>query len=685
MIKKLLSFLTFMVLWMLGSQVGQPARLSVPQAPSLSGPQPWITVLCKFSDNPNEPKPVSYFQNMYDSAYPSLDHYWQEISYSEINLFGSAAVNRWYSLPQPRSWYVYDNDGDGQPELDFDRAASDCAGAAEPEIDFLSFVGINLMFNDELDGFSWGGSQTMTLNGQTQSWYTTWEPPWGYADIAVIEHDMGHGFGLPHSAYDPARGNDNRWDVMSDNSTDCSNSRDAVYGCLGQHTIAYDKDLTGWIPAERKLIVSPGSQATVTLQQLALPPAGNTLLIRIPIGGSNSHFYTVEARRKTGYDVKLPGEAVIIHEVDTNRSLPAYVIDADGNGNTGDAGAMWTVGETFQDTANAIWVRVEAATGTGFTVTVSNTAGSRTSTVTPTRTATANPSPTQTQTVTPTPTRTGTGTITQTPTRTGSATVTLTPTRTGSAAITRTPTRTGSATVTRTPTRTGSATNTRTPTRTGSITLTQTPTRTPTATLTRTPTPTPAGAQTRTPTLTPTRSATASPTATGTQDFNSTQTPTPTRTQTPAVGVFVQSVWTADEDYQSKTSFLPREEIRYFGEVYNSSSMPETADFEWDTSGPCGRIAYYAGPLEVSPGRMVWVYPDSIPADACGGTYQYRLSITSHGRTSTSLTTFTVVSPITPTPTRTRTATPSATWTGTPADENGDGCRRRRGRRFICR
>jgi hypothetical protein len=46
------------------------------------------------------------------------------------------------------------------------------------------------------------------------------------------------------------------------------------------------------------------------------------------------------------------------------------VIDADGNGNTADAGAMWTVGETFSDPANSITVSISSATATGFQVSI---------------------------------------------------------------------------------------------------------------------------------------------------------------------------------------------------------------------------------------------------------------------------------------------------------------------------
>jgi uncharacterized repeat protein (TIGR01451 family) len=98
----------------------------------------------------------------------------------------------------------------------------------------------------------------------------------------------------------------------------------------------------------------------------------NYLMAQIPIAGSSTRFYTVEARRLAGYDSHnpIPGEAVVIHEVDTTRERPAYVVDVDNNGDTGDAGAMWLPGEVFSSTTNGITVCVNSATSTGFIVTI---------------------------------------------------------------------------------------------------------------------------------------------------------------------------------------------------------------------------------------------------------------------------------------------------------------------------
>ncbi|HSJ54050.1 MAG TPA: PKD domain-containing protein [Anaerolineae bacterium] len=337
----------------------------------VDGSQPWVSLMCKFADVPDEPRSLSYFQGMYASTFPGEDHYWREVSYGAIDLLGSAALG-WYTLPRPWSYYVYDSDGDGTVNLDHARAATDCIAAADPDVYYPAFVGINLMFNASLDCCAWGGGWYLDLDGVAKGYHITWEPPWGYENVTVISHEMGHGFGLPHSSGDYGQVYDNQWDVMSDTWANCASVTDPTYGCVGQDTISYHLDRLGWIAPARKAVVERGNQVSITLEQIDQPQTGGYLMAQVPVDNLLTHFFTVEARRKVGYDYKLPGEGVIIHEVITGQPEPAHVVDADLNWNTGDAGAIWSVGETFTDPGSGIWVRVNAATATGWVVTVHN-------------------------------------------------------------------------------------------------------------------------------------------------------------------------------------------------------------------------------------------------------------------------------------------------------------------------
>jgi M6 family metalloprotease-like protein len=370
------------------------------------GSKPWISILCKFKDVSAQPQPLSYFQTMLDNTFPHLDHYWREQSYGLANIAGSGAVG-WYTLPQPRSYYVTANG------LNHDQAARDCTAVADASVNFNNYVGINLMFNDNLDGYAWGGSWWLTLDGQTKLWYMTWEPPWGYANIGVLAHEMGHGFGLPHSSGPYGEVYDNPWDIMSGVWAYCDYLTDPTFGCVGQGTIAYHKDRLGWFAPGEKWTAPANSSTTVTLERLALPQTANYRMAQIPIAGSSTRFYVVEARRMVGYDVRVPDNGVAIHHVDTTRSEPAHAIDGDNNGNMYDDGVLWLPGETFTDAANGISIAVQSATSTGYVVTI-NLNASAGPTATPTRTPTRTATPTNTNTPPP-PTATRTATSTSVP------------------------------------------------------------------------------------------------------------------------------------------------------------------------------------------------------------------------------------------------------------------------------
>jgi hypothetical protein len=144
---------------------------------------------------------------------------------------------------------------------------------------------------------------------------------------------------------------------------------DPYFDPLPQHMIAYAKDLLGCIAADRKFVATAGAQ-TITLERLALPGPDGYLLAQIPIDGSADHFYTAEARQQVGFDQLVPGNAVVIHEVERNRQWPAMLVSRPGEDARLHAGGMWQVGQRFTDAAHGIALTVDAETATGFVVTI---------------------------------------------------------------------------------------------------------------------------------------------------------------------------------------------------------------------------------------------------------------------------------------------------------------------------
>jgi M6 family metalloprotease-like protein len=336
------------------------ARFSVAAA-AQTGPRPFVTILCRFGDSPAvEPKPRTTYERWLGAVYPGLDEYWREASGDRVGVAGSA-VSGWHTLPRARSYYFPDG------RISYARLVDDCTGVADAEVHFPSYAGVNLQFNGELDGYSWGGSWTLVRDGQTRTVGLTWMASW--ATQMTYAHEAGHAFGLPHSSGPYADTYDSRWDVMS--SGGLWDAEQATH--VANHPIAYHKDLLGWIAPEHRYVAEPGTSRTVVLERTARAPAGNFRMAQVPIPGTR-HFYTVEARRGAGYDGggRLPAEAVVLHRVDPQAAeRPARVVDADGNGDPNDDGAAWTPGESFTDAEAGITIAVEAATATGFRVRIS--------------------------------------------------------------------------------------------------------------------------------------------------------------------------------------------------------------------------------------------------------------------------------------------------------------------------
>jgi hypothetical protein len=321
-----------------------------------SGSYPYVSLMCRFPDIGLPPEGLSYFQNMYANAWPGLDHYWRRQSYGMVNVVGSTAAG-WFAMPHIRSYYTDLISGSNYSAM-LSALYDDCTGAASGAVNLSNFVGINLMFNETFGPYAWGGWGGVT-----------WEPPWGWRNVAVIGHEMGHAFGLPHSnnADDDGNPYDNPWDVMSDSWGYAEHH--STYGTVGKHTISYHKDALGWIPAGRKAAVSSAGLYRFDIDHLTLADPTGLHMAKVQIPGS-SRFYTIEVRDRFGYDGSLPGFAVILHEVDFGRQEPAWLVDADDPANGADAGAMWLPGECFEDVGNEILICVESVTTEGYTVKV---------------------------------------------------------------------------------------------------------------------------------------------------------------------------------------------------------------------------------------------------------------------------------------------------------------------------
>lgn len=357
-------------------------RLVVPPpVPTQPNNKRQLVLLCKVSDNSNEPYPWSEFDLMVDGPSPhSANSYWSDVSYGNLTLNNSDVAgsgSRWLSLSKTASQYAPGG------ALQFDLLLNDAIAAANTEaLNFPSYDGIVIITNSSLaNGLSYGQSRYKTIDNVGKSYGVVWT----YAEHAIVgsalTHEIGHSVGIPHSTnqyFDPDSvvSYGNPYDVMS--SWYCDHPD--INLCVPPHTVSYYKSaLKRWIPDTRvyRPVYEAGtqdSQATVTIDRISRSPLvlnPGKLMAQIPIGSTNTHFYVAEARRRVGFDANVLGEGIVIYKIDTGVYAQASLIDGDGNHFEYDGGVFWVPGETFVDAAASIKIEVLGFTTEGFEVRIS--------------------------------------------------------------------------------------------------------------------------------------------------------------------------------------------------------------------------------------------------------------------------------------------------------------------------
>jgi hypothetical protein len=134
------------------------------------------------------------------------------------------------------------------------------------------------------------------------------DPQWGdRPPMDLVEHEIGHALGWPHSGYDQSFSEPTRsaLDVMSNSAAPRDVHADRRDG---PDTLAVNRLAAGWLPVSDVAVV-PASGATVTLA----PSTGDTGT-RLAVAAIDEHsFITVELLTANAYDDHLPATGVAVH------------------------------------------------------------------------------------------------------------------------------------------------------------------------------------------------------------------------------------------------------------------------------------------------------------------------------------------------------------------------------------
>jgi hypothetical protein len=274
---------------------------------------PWAIVLCRFTDKPTETRPAQYYTDFYaQNGLGGVCDYWRTVSCHALDLTRS----------QVFGWFVMNHASTELNQLHF---PGDRSILVQWGIDAARANGVDLSrFRRTLVVHNFGVDHGAAGNGVL----IVHSDP-GLCEFGFICHEMGHGFGLPHSfAGGPDMEYGDGWDVMSF-ATTTPLFTIAFEGSSGAATVglnARNVQALGAMPPQR-VWSPPGDNFSewVTLDPLSQPPMGNRgfLVAKVPPSAtvpsrSSGSTYEVELHRRAGWDRAIPQDAVLVHEVRSN-------------------------------------------------------------------------------------------------------------------------------------------------------------------------------------------------------------------------------------------------------------------------------------------------------------------------------------------------------------------------------
>jgi len=313
---------TLLLLAVIAAMTASIAIASEGRAAALSGKQPLIVVLCKFTDSQNEPKPVQYFQDMFSetgAGKHGVFDYWKDVSYGNLDLTGTL-VKGWYTVPLTLAqWQAFA----GKQR---DKIIDNCASQAITDLKninktFNDFAGVVVVTNQTGLSEDLFGGVGITIGGQNYNigfMDTEWDQP-----LTGILHESGHLVRLIHSRLlsTPNADYGDCYDIMSQYSCGYQTAAFSYQGIGGPglNAALVDGQNQGWLPGGRGLTFNNGSCAQQALQLAALDHAQATgyLAARIPaarqFGATTSDYYYLELRHQDRWDSGIPQDALLIH------------------------------------------------------------------------------------------------------------------------------------------------------------------------------------------------------------------------------------------------------------------------------------------------------------------------------------------------------------------------------------
>lgn len=313
---------------------------------------PWAIILCQFNDKPVLPQPVDFYQDLYTrNGMGGLCDYWRAVSLNALDLTAS----------QVFGWFTMNHASTELAQMTF---PGDRSTLFQWGIDTAKANGVNLSpFRSILVVQNYGVDHGATGNG-----ILIVHQDGTLCEFGFICHEMGHGFGLPHSwAANPDMVYGDGWDVMSF-ATTTFQFPVSFRGTQGLATVglnARNLEALNAVPANRSWSPPQADfSQQIMLDPLNQSPIGNHgfLMVKIPPNAtrpvrSNNSSYTIEFHQKGGWDQGIPKDTITIHEVRANGNSYLQPV----------VGGQFSPGQQFSTPDPKVFVQVVSIEGSSAT------------------------------------------------------------------------------------------------------------------------------------------------------------------------------------------------------------------------------------------------------------------------------------------------------------------------------